>query len=225
MATPDCERCSNSVGDGHARDDGVIVPASASASSATPPVTASLPPVNIFSQSIPILPPVSSSPDSLINALPSLDSILCITLHHVPKAARDGWAQIVGDVLSSIVSSPSDVGVWCKFFMLARCILISPPRGGRSHWRDTLKLIRSRIQKWREGQFLELWSDVVAADSRLKLRHSSHKTKCSPESLRRVNSSRARQAVKDGEYRKVIQYLISSGLAQVLTDVVDEMRF
>ena len=225
-----CGRCSNSVGDCHARDaddDGVTV----LASSAAPPVVASPPPVNTTtgsssSQSIPSLSPVSSPPDALINALPSLDSILCMrppTLHHVPKAARDGWAQIVGDVLSSVVSSPSDVGVWCKFFMLARCILISPPRGGRSHWRDTLKLIRSRIQKWREGKFLELWSDVAAADSRLKLRHLSQKSKCSPESLRRVNSSRARQAVEDGEYRKAIQYLTSSGLAQVSTDVVNEM--
>ena len=111
---------------------------------------------------------------------------------------RDSWAQIVGDVLSSVVSSPSDVSVWCKFFMLARCILISPPRGGRSHWRDTLNLVRSRIQKWREGKFLELWSDVVAADSRFKQRHSSHKAKCSPESLHCVNLSRARRAVEDG---------------------------
>ena len=102
--------------------------------------------------------------------------------------------------------------------MLARCILISPPR---SHWRDTLKLIRSWIQKWRDGKFFELRSDVVAADSQLKLRHSSHKDKCSPESLRRVNSSCACQAVEDGEYRKAMQYLTSG--AQISVDVVNEM--
>ena len=66
-------------------------------------------------------------------------------------------------------------------------------------------------------------SDVVAADSRFKQRHSSHKAKCSPESLHRVNLSRARQAVEDGEYRKAMQYLTSGGLAQVSTDVVNEM--
>ena len=89
------------------------------------------------------------------NWCPPHTGLYCVyTPHHVPKGVRDGWAQIVGDALSAVVSSPSDVSVWCKLFMLARCILISPPRGGRSHWRATLKLVRSRIQKWKKEDLL-----------------------------------------------------------------------
>ena len=110
------------------------------------------------------LPPVGS------NALPSLDSIFRIgvpTLHHVPKAARDAWA---GDVLLSTCSDPTDVDAWVKFFLLPRCILANPARGGHCHWHDTLKNVHSRIAKWRAGEFAELWqggvsdSDVVTAE-------------------------------------------------------------
>ena len=162
--------------------------------------------------------PAVSTGCSLIDALPSLDSILRLrtpTLHHVPKGARDLWASLLGEVLGS---SPSDVFSWCRLFMLAKCILANPPRGGHSHWRDTLKLVRSRIQRWKEGDIHELWSEVVSRNrSSARLQG---KSKCvSSESLRRSNASRARRAVEDGQYRKAIQSLTSVGLAQASADI------
>ena len=59
-------------------------------------------------------------------ALPSLSAILLAKspiLQHVPKGARDAWAGLVGDVFCNIRATPSDVSVWCKLFMLSRCIL------------------------------------------------------------------------------------------------------
>ena len=169
--------------------------------------------------------PAVSTGCSLIDALPSLDSILRLrtpTLHHVPKGARDLWASLLGEVLGSIISSPSDVFSWCRLFMLAKCILANPPQGGRSHWRDTLKLVRSRIQRWKEGDIHELWSEVVSRNrSSARLQG---KSKCvSSESMRRSNASRARRAVEDGQYRKAIQSLTSVGLAQASADIANEM--
>ena len=105
-----------------------------------------------------------------------MDEILRVrlpTLRHVPKAARDDWARLVGDVLSSVSTSMQEIDDWCKVFMLARCILANPPRGGRLHWRDTLRLVRSRIQMWREGKIAELWEAVVLRDREFL----SHRTK------------------------------------------------
>ena len=65
-----------------------------------------------------------------VYTLPSLHSILSVrvpSLHHVPKAARDMWARLVGELLSSLASDPADADSWSKFFMLAKCVLISPP--------------------------------------------------------------------------------------------------
>ena len=178
---------------------------------------ASAAPVDVASSNAvhaPALPPAGPSP---IDALPDLDSVLSLrvpTLQHVPKAVRDSWAHIVSEVLSAIVSNPSEVGPWCKLFMLSKCLLANPPRGGRSHWRDTLKLVRSRIQKWRDGEFMGLWAEVSANIRGLRSRSVRSKSKTtSAESLRRSNSTCARRAVEDGQYKKALQSLTSMGLA------------
>ena len=81
--------------------------------------------------------PCSSPGPSSIDALPDLDSVLSLrvpTLQHVLKAVRDSF---LSEVLSAIVSSPSEVGPWCKLFMLSKCLLANPPRGTgviRSNW-------------------------------------------------------------------------------------------
>ena len=175
-----------------------------SAAAASSLCTVSQPPVNMTavnrtgdsrSSSASLLPLSLSSACSLIGALPTLDSILSLktpTLHHVPKGVRDTWAQIVGDALSAVVSSPSDVSVWCTLFMLARCILVSPPRRG--------PLTSACYPEAADRNFIQ---------------HQSHsRTKgTSPESLRRANASRARLALEDGQYRK--QCSISSRRADV----------
>ena len=47
--------------------------------------------------------------------------------------------------------------------MLPRFILANPARGGRSHWCDTLNLVRARIRKWKADQIPDLWADVMTA--------------------------------------------------------------
>ena len=153
--------------------------------------------------------------------LPSLESVLRIrvpTLRHVPKSSRDAWAGVVGDICRTIVSDPLDLGSWVKFFMLARCILANPPRGGRSHWRDTQKAVRSRIAKWKAGQLLELWDDILVENNRLK--NIFEKRINSPV---HGNIHRARRAVVDGQFRKALQTLSSAGFAPSSSDVYDAM--
>ena len=79
----------------------------------------------------------------------------------MPKGARAEWAHLLGDSLSSVNEDMTDLDAWSKFFMLPRCILSSPIRGGRTPWRETLKLVRLRIRKWREGDILDLWAKAI----------------------------------------------------------------
>ena len=182
----------------------------------------------------PALPPsvrsddADAQPVTPINALPSLDSITRLrspTLHHVPKGARDDWALLLDELLTSLTASPTQCEGWQKLFMLPRCILFNLPRGGRSHSGDYLKSVRSRIRKWREGKISELWEEAVAQDNKFNA-HLSRRNLSdqSLDSLRHSNVSRARRAVKDGQYRKALQSLTSAGLAQPSQPVVDEMR-
>ena len=144
----------------------------------------------------------------------------------MPKAARDDWARFVGDVLSSVSTSMQEIDAWCIVFMLARCILANPPRGGRLHWRDTLRLVRSQIRMWREGKFADLWEAVVSRDRAIFHRTKKKATHSTPltASLRQSNAARARRAVEDGQYRKAMQSLTSAGVASVTEDVVSMMK-
>ena len=64
------------------------------------------------------------------------------------------WARLVGELLSSLASNPVDADSWSKFFLLAKCVLISPPRGRRDHWWDTLSFVRARMKRWRDGDIM-----------------------------------------------------------------------
>ncbi len=168
-------------------------------------------------------PLVSSGQPPLV-ALPALDSINAVrvpTLQHVPKGARDAWARVVGEALQGIISDPTDINVWKKWFLLPRCILANPVRGGRSHWGETLKTIRVRIKRWRAGEFFALWSEVLVVKDRQSRRRKPQKL--SPDQLRRANARRACRAMEDGQYKKATQALISSGLAQASPEVFAEM--
>ena len=156
-------------------------------------------------------------------ALPSLDSILSVnipTLRHVPKSVRASWAGLVRDVFSSIFSDPSDLDAWRKSFMLPRCILASPAHGGRTHWRDTQNLVKSRIRRWRAGEIAELWVDALTGESKSIRRGKKTKT-TSQVTLLKANDRRARRAMEDGQYRKAIQALSSVGLAPPSPEVLD----
>ena len=120
--------------------------------------------------------------------------------------------------------NPSLERPWCCLFMLAKCILANPPRGGRSHWRDTLKLVQTRIQRWKEGDLLGLWTEASSSIKGLRSRSARAKSKPpSCESLRRSNASRARRAAEDGQYKKALQSLTSMGLAPPSPEVFNEM--
>ena len=111
-------------------------------------------------------------------------------------------------------------------FMLPRCILANPVRGGRSHWRDTEKTVRNRIRRWRAGDILGdilgLWSEVEVGEDRLNHRRGRPK-KVTSESSHVANARRARRAMEDGQYKKAIQSLTSDGLAPASAEVYEEM--
>ena len=195
-------------------------------SQGSPPPNVHVPLTPISSSiAVPSLPSESSLHD--LRPLPPLDSILRLrvpTLQHVPKAIRDSWSLLLSDVLSEIFRNPLIISSWCKLFMLSKCILSNPPRGGRSHWRATLKLVQSRIQRWKDGDLSGLWSDTTTSVRGLNARSARSKSKMpSAESQRRSNATRARRAVGDGQYRKALQTLTSMGLALPSSDIFSEM--
>ena len=172
------------------------------------------------------LPPSPQPATSFTHSLPSLEAIFRVnlpSLHHVPKGARAEWARLLGDSLSSVNENLTDLDAWSKFFMLPRCILSSPIRGGRTHWRETLKLVRLHIRKWRDGDILYLWAKAIE-DEVCRSRWLRKRGKKTPRhQLRRANAKHARRAVEEGQFKKAIQALSSGGLAPTSPEVMKEM--
>ena len=82
--------------------------------------------------------------------------------------------------------------------MLAKCVLASPASGHRLRWRKILKLVKSRLKRWEDGDCLGLWTEAVES-SQAQASRRKH-----PTNLRKQN---ALHATQNGQYRKAMKAL------------------
>ena len=141
------------------------------------------------------------------------------TLQHVPKAARDRWALALTSCLRSVARNPEDLSQWSRLFMLAKCVLASPAAGHCLRWREILKLVKSRLQHWADGDWSSLWSEALEDAQSLAKRQSRSSASTSTSNYRR-----AKRAAQDGRYGKAIQALTSDGLASPSPEILREMQ-
>ena len=185
------------------------LPPSAPAST-SPPVTTSAPVSS---------PPPVASPAPVTPALSTILQANVPTLHHVPKGARDCWAHALCSCLRAVVCSPDDLSQWSRLFMLAKCVLASPTTGHRLRWREILKRVKSRLQRWADGDLMSLWSEALVDGRSLAKRRDQSASASSSG-----NFWRAKLAVQDGQYTKAIRALTSEGLASPSPEVLQEMQ-
>ena len=103
--------------------------------------------------------------------------------------------------------------------MPAKCVLASPSAGHRLRWHEILRLVKSRIQRWLDGDLAALWSEAVAEGRSLSRRARSSAI----SSQRSQNIRRAKLAVQDSQYSKAIKALTSDSLASPSAEVLQEM--
>ena len=116
-----------------------------------------------------------------------------------------------------MVNSPADLSQWSRFLMLLKCVLASPAIGHRLRWREILQHVRSRHQRWSDGDLVALWSEAL--DDGLSLsRRSELSASASSHNIRR-----AKHAVQDGQYHKAIKALTSDSLANPSPEALQEM--
>ncbi len=82
-----------------------------------------------------------------------------------------------------------------------------------------MKRVKSRLQRWADGDLVSLWSEALEDARSLAKRQSRSSAPTSTS-----NSRRARRAAQDGRYSKAIQALTSDGLASPSPEILQEMR-
>ena len=143
-------------------------------------------------------------------------------MNHVPKKAHNASACLLSDVLSNVADDASEVDSWIKLFMLPRCILFNPPRSRGSHsWWGTVRAVKSCIERWKSGEFIDLWTEMIISSQSQS--GSRRGRKVSSSSRRSSNAHRALHAVADGQYQKAICFLTFEGVTPVNDAVFDEM--
>ncbi len=106
---------------------------------------------------VPTLPPPISNPDPIIIIptpirscqppnLPTLSQSLVLTSPLFTTSRKVPWAASLSHPLLPTLLT------------LDKCILASPVAGHRLRWREILK---SRLRRWNDGDYLGLWSEAV----------------------------------------------------------------
>ena len=83
------------------------------------------------------------------DALPSLDEI-CTTrvrlFKHVPKRARALWGEVLAKAIANAVYH-NMAQAWTELLMLPKCVLLTPPRQGKSNKHTSTAFIRLRYDR------------------------------------------------------------------------------
>ena len=100
---------------------------------------------------------------------------------------------------------------WIEWTMLPKCVLMAPPRQGRSHRSKTTDFVRRRCERWLAGERRELWADGPGT----KQKHQKPKSP-SPDIQAELERRHQRclELAADGQYSKATSALVSSGLVK-----------
>ena len=94
----------------------------------------------------------------------------------------------------------------------------NPAAGHKLRWREILRRVKSRLQRWSDGDLAGLWSEALE-DGRSLARRSGKATSSSTSH----NIRRARLAAQEGQYSKAIKALTSNSLASPSPEILQEM--
>ena len=99
-------------------------------------------------------------------------------------------------------------------------MLVSPADGHKLRWREILRRVKFRLQRWSDGDIASLWSEALE-EGRSLSRHSEQASSSSTSVSHNIR--RAKRAVQEGQYSKAIKALTSNGLASPSPEILQEM--
>ena len=158
------------------------------------------------------VPPGVTPPASA--ALPTLDEVhrkQVPTLKHIPQKARGAWAQCLIRCLAAVVYF-NNTAAWTELEMLPKCVLCTPPRGGKAHALAAATFTSDRLARWLAGERTTLWKDLPT-----------------PKQGRTNNSEEARLTrsvalAREGFDRKACAALVSTPPVKASADAAAKLR-
>ena len=157
--------------------------------------------------------------------LPSLDEIFRVkksVITWVPPSACADFSREFTSIIERLSGDMNNIDLWKLFFMLPTCILSSNHKRARRPGSLTLtQTIKSKCQRWRNGEACLLWQEAVAKPRQPRGRQTR---KQSATSQQEWNCRRAAQLTSEGQLHKAIQALTSPGLAAATDSNLQKME-
>ena len=83
--------------------------------------------------------------------------------------------------------------------------------------------MKKRLRRWKEGDYENLWREAVQI-TKPPTRSAKKKGNIEEKTLDKRNAARASQLAQDGQYKRSLQALDSSGMAVPTKNTEEEMR-
>ena len=147
--------------------------------------------------------------------LPDLDQIFSSsrpTLSYVPAAHRQAWGRVLTAELNQVCCDNS-VEAWTRLFMLPKCVLAVPKRGGKRNRGDRYS-VSDLCAQWEQGKLSWLWSRGTRPLT--TQRHSA------PDSKRILNC--AIHHARNGRFGRACAALSTSGLAPDSKETIQKLK-
>jgi hypothetical protein len=149
-------------------------------------------------------------------ALPLLGEVMATrvrTLKHIPKKARQLWAQALTQAIA-LVNETQSVEAWTQLMMLPKATLLAPPRGGKRHRAQAATYTLDRLACWQAGERATLWEDVTGKQSQKRQKPETSEDR----------RKRAEALCREGFDRKACASLISNGILPESPDTRDALK-
>ena len=104
--------------------------------------------------------------------------------------------------------------------IFAKLILAVPLRGGKNSC-NIVTIVNDRLKRWAQGQYINLWLEAEASQTKWKRRQLRQNANSSQLSF---NAKRAEAKGRSGQYRNALQALSSKGLADDSDEVLQSLR-
>ena len=117
------------------------------------------------------------------------------------------WGQVLAQAAAAVVYH-NTLQAWTEWAMLPKCVLLAPPRQGKSNKHNTVAFTKARCERWLAGERQELWADGPG------VRHRRRPAKA-PNTGSQFDIDKQQQRclalAPDGQYAKAAKALVSSG--------------
>ena len=85
------------------------------------------------------------------------------TIIHIPKAARGEYTRVQTDLYVRLARVPEAHTLWTLLLIFPRVILHAGRGPRQADARSQAKQVLSRLSRWRQGEYRQLWDEAIAA--------------------------------------------------------------